>query len=749
MKRSAPVGRIHLAHAALTITLVACAGDGPAGEPSGSGGAGGNTTSTTGVVSSSGTGGEGGALPEEFSVGGVVTDGVAPIAGAIVMQGGGSPDFVTGLDGTFSIQLSRTIPGTPTVVAAKVGYRSRGVEITRLPEVPIELALLAVSPPDNTAYVFGNPGKGDAGHDNSTAFCGHCHTTLTAQFQTSAHARATRDPLVQALYAGTSRAHGDEASCVAAGGVHRAGRVPGSVGDVEPKCYLGGGVLSDLNPACGGAGQLACDDPALPAGSRPTRFGGCADCHAAGLEGATGGRNLLDAVGVAFENGNHCDTCHKVRDVDLSRPPGTAGALVLQRPRERLTDMPGAPLRQVMFGPYPDVPNEFMGGSYQPVFSSAVFCAGCHEQKQAALLPGATLDASRWPEGLPTHSTYSEWSESSWGTPGTPCQFCHMPAVTNLKSTVDVTTEENAGIVFGFVRPEGAIRSHTFRGPLAGSPRLIDEALRLGVSVTPQGGALGVTVHLRNQECGHALPTGEPMRALVLLVRAEGCDAPLLPTGGMTVNDVGGALVRGVLGQGAVLSGVTLTWAAGAARARPGHVVRVVRPTGTFDDYTGVGRFADPLLSAEDKGLEVHAPVGEAVVLSVGGGVLMLETPITAQAGDVLLLGETLAWPPVDGQAALALAGIAGSTFARVLVDPSGERQVPHHRAVDIASDNRIPAQSEGVSEHSFALQPGCSEARVEVVVLYRPVPLGLGRERGAETRDHVIAKTTRVVQLP
>ncbi|WP_063748795.1 carboxypeptidase-like regulatory domain-containing protein [Chondromyces apiculatus] len=703
-------------------------------------------TSTTGAVTSVGSGGSGGALPEEFVVSGVVTEKGVPVAGAMVMQGGGVAELVTGEDGAFSITLRKAIPGVPTVVAAKVGYRSRGVEITEVPEGPIGIEIVAAAPPDNTAYVFGDPGTGDPAHDSSTAFCGHCHTTLVAQFQTSAHARATRDPLVQDLYAGTSRAHGTAASCAAAGGVFRAGRTPGAAGGSEMRCYLGGGVLPDLNPGCGGAGELSCDDPGLPAGSRPVAFGGCADCHAAGMDGEAGGRDLLDAVGVAFENGNHCDVCHKVSGVDLTRPPGTGGALLLQRPRERVSGLPGADLMQVMFGPYPDVPNEFMGGSYQPVFSRAEFCAGCHQQEQAALVPGTSLDAARWPSGLPVHSTYAEWAASPWGTPGTPCQFCHMPEVEGLKSSVDVTTEENAGIVFGFLRPQGTIRSHAFRGPLGGSPRLLDEALLLGMTVTAQGGELGVSVQLRNQGAGHALPTGEPMRALVALVRAEGCDMPLSPVGGMTVSDVGGALARGVVGQGAAFSGATLAWAEGAARATPGQVVRVVRPTGVFDDYVGVERFADPLLSAQEKGVEIHAPVGEAAVVAVAGGALTLGGALAVHDGDVVLLGEALAWPPVDGQAVRALAGATGSTFARVLVDPAGNRHVPHHRAVDMVSDNRIPPRADGFSVHRFALADGCTEARVEVVVLYRPVPLSLGRERGAEARDYVMGTLSRVV---
>lgn len=738
--------------AALALVLAAalgpaaCSGDdAPAGTSgAGSGGAP-ATTSSSGPTSVS-SGGGGGELPEVFTVTGVVTDGEAPLEGAIVMQGGGAPDLVTGPDGAFSVALTREIPGTPTLVAAKVGYRTRGIEFTALPGGPVELALLEAAPPDDTGYVFGDPGTGDPAHDSSTAYCGHCHTTLVAQFQTSGHARATRDPLVQDLYAGTAQGITTAGACAAAGGSWRAGREPGSAGATAMKCYVGAGVLPDLNPGCGAQGQLACDDPALPAAEQPAAFGACADCHAAGIDGPAGGRDLLEATGIAFENGVHCDVCHKARDVDLGKPPGAGGALVLQRPHEKDSELPGGKHIQVMFGPYPDVPNEFMGGSYQPKFTSSVFCAACHEQKQAALLPGASLDPARWPEGLPTHATFSEWSDGPWNTPGTQCQFCHMPEETGLKSTVDVTDETNAGITFGFIRPEGSIRAHVFRGPLAGSPRLIDDAVSLGLALSAQGGELSVGVQLHNQGCGHAIPTGEPMRALVLLVGAACDGAELAPSSGMTVNDTGGATAEGRVGDGATLAGTALAWPAGAARAKAGDVVRVVRPTGIFDDYVGIGFFADPALSAAQKGLEVRAPVGEAAVVAAAGGVITLAAPIAAQDGDVVLLGDALAWPPADGQPSAALAGAAGYTFAKVLVDPAGQRGAPHHRAVDIASDNRIAPQGDAFTSHGFALPPGCASATVTAVLLYRAVPVALARERGIEAQDQVIATTTQTV---
>lgn len=707
-----------------------------------------STSTQTPVTSSTSTGEP---LPDTFTVTGVVTDGSAPLEGAIVMQAGGEPAITTGPDGAFSIVLTSAIPGTRTIAAAKVGYRTKGVELFALPEEPVVLELLAVSVPDNESYVYGDPGVGDP--DSSTQYCDHCHTTFVKQFRASAHAKAAKDPLVQDLYAGVTSAAGGAATCAAIGGVWRPGLVPGTPGAATDKCYAGGGVLPDLNPSCGAPGEASCDDPALPAAKKPDAFGRCADCHAPGILGKAGGRNLHDAVGTAFDAGNHCDVCHKARDVDLDAPAGVAGALVLQRPREKQSDEPNAKLVPVMFGPLPDVPNEFMGGSYQPKFSTSDLCGACHGLHQEALVPGSALDPARWPDGLPIHDTYAEWKESSWNTPGTPCQFCHMPPDdTGLQSSIDVANAENASITFGFLRPPERIRKHIFRGPLEGSPRLIDGALNvvLATSVDAGGGTPSVTatVTVQNLLAGHAVPTGEPMRSLVLVVRAEGCAQAWTATAGATIQDGAGAFATGVVGAGVSPAGAALAWVQGAAAAKPGMRVRAARPTGELDDYTGIGYFADPALLPEDKGLPIFAPAGEATVIGAANGEVALDAALALLPGDVVYLGDALPTSIDDGAASIAVAGAAGYTFAKTLIDPEGARHVHHYRAIDIASDNRIPPQGSAETKHTFAVPAGCSAGKVTATLLYRPVPVDMARLRGWDAQDWVVGQAVEDVSV-
>jgi hypothetical protein len=181
-------------------------------------------------------------------------------------------------------------------------------------------------------------------------------------------------------------------------------------------------------------------------------------------------------------------------------------------------------------------------------------------------------------------------------------------------------------------------------------------------------------------------------------------------------------------------------WPDGAAVAEPGQIIRIVRPTGAFDDYEGIGAFADPSMGAEDKGMEIFAPVGDLTVVAVSELGLELEGDVDWVDGDKLYLG--VPWPEaaVDGQRSLPLAGTAGTAFARVLLDGEGNRHVPHYRAIDMASDNRIPPGSNALSSHSFSLPEGCGPVDVRATVLYRPVPMHMAVARGWDAKDYIIA---------
>jgi hypothetical protein len=235
----------------------------------------------------------------------------------------------------------------------------------------------------------------------------------------------------------------------------------------------------------------------------------------------------------------------------------------------------------------------------------------------------------------------------------------------------------------------------------------------------------------------------------VLVVTADGCGDAFAASGGQTIEAAGGAHAEATLGQDASLASNTLDWPEGAAMAQIGSVVRFVRPTGTFVDYEGVGVFQGAELSLEDKGLELREPVGEATVEAVNGSLLALSSALPAAVGDVVLLSDPVPATLGDGDVARAFAGAAGSTFTKVLADASGREHVPHHRAVDVRRDNRIPPTATATTTHTFAIPPGCTQADVRATVLYRPLPLGLSRERDWDARDYVAIEALESVTIP
>ena len=174
--------------------------------------------------------------------------------------------------------------------------------------------------------------------------------------------------------------------------------------------------------------------------------------------------------------------------------------------------------------------------------------------------------------------------------------------------------------------------------------------------------------------------------------------------------------------------------------ANEGDVVRFVRPSRVFYDYTGPGIFSDGGLTAEDKGMEIFTPVGTATVVGIDGEALSVDVLPDLVEGDIAYLGESWTSEPVDGQPALHLAGRSGSSFSKVLVDSEGNRHVPHYRAVDMASDNRILPGKNALTSHAFEWTDDCNTADVQATVLYRPIPLHLARLRGWESADYVIA---------
>lgn len=223
----------------------------------------------------------------------------------------------------------------------------------------------------------------------------------------------------------------------------------------------------------------------------PHSNGSCATCHVP----AMALHNPFDsdprkASGIERE-GVFCDLCHKVQDVVIDPVGGHPGilAMMLKRPENG---------KHVFFGPLDDV---FIGhsdlDSFNTVYRESRYCAACH-------------DGKFW--NVVVYSEFQEWSESSYAKRDIQCQDCHMKP---NGITRRFALEKEGSIL----RDPATVASHTLFG-------INDEAfMRESVTLTARaevgGDKMQIMVTVKNVKAGHHIPTGSPMRNMVLRVDAR------------------------------------------------------------------------------------------------------------------------------------------------------------------------------------------------------------------------------------
>ncbi|MFT7579014.1 MAG: hypothetical protein ACI9MR_000676 [Myxococcota bacterium] len=639
----------------------------------------------------------------ELSVTVLVTLDGLPAPDATVVLGGATKQWRTGTDGQVQVEVVLGPLGSAVLLGSHPDARTGGVEVVDSADATATITLERYDASDNLDYRFQHPGTPE--DRSNTSRCGHCHVTFDDQWVASAHSGSASNPWLWNVYEG-STADADRSACETRGGDWRAEPTPGG-GPASTRCFVSDGVS--------GPGATAME------------FGGCADCHAPGIDGALGGRDLRDAEDIAYEFGVHCDVCHKVDAVDLDAAPGVAGRLKLTRPSERSPSLSLGTHKPLTFGPHHDVLNPRMGNVQRDHYRQSQFCAGCHEQAQPVLVAGATIDLTRWPSGkLPIHTTYGEWLDGPLN-PGATCQSCHMPPEPALGNGAELSPmgQSIGSIVAGWRRPPGDTKKHTFQGPKS-QPEMLANAAFVDVASTQDGDRLSVQATTQNVGPGHAIPTGEPLRAMILVVEARCGATPLAAIGGDAVADVAGY-------DGVKAADEDWTkW----AEARVGDLVRVVSRPGGFHDYIGHGRFG-AAFSPEQKGLPVEHVVGERRVTAV-------DADGTLTFSDDLPAGDRAYLVQAGGPGPPALAGRPGVVFAKVLVGADGLRMVPHHAAVDVASDLRLRPGQRWVSEHVFDAA-GCETApTVEARLLYRRAPRWLAIERQWVVQDQEMTAVLR-----
>ena len=619
----------------------------------------------------------------------VTVDGT-PVEGATVVQAGREAAWTTDVEGRVAVEVDPTVPGDLVLVAAWPDARNVGAPVDGAGA--LTLALERFDPADNEAYVFADPGAHAVG-DSTAAECGHCHLTLHEGWAESAHRSAAKNPVVHEVYQGVDFDR-DEEGCADVGAWEGA-REPGTGAAVQA-C-----VVAEPAPA----------------------DGGCADCHAPGIGGVLAGHDLLDAIGLAYEYGVHCDVCHKVESVDPGAAPGVAGWLRVLRPSDLSPSPLLGPWHPLQFGPYIDVVNPAMGAVYRAHLHEADFCGGCHQLEPVV----AGADPARWPDGrLPVHTTWAEW-EAGPMNPAAPCQSCHMPPVADVGNAADLGNEFDLvpGVAGGWYRAPGAVRAHTWDGPRAVASGMLELAARLELATEVDGDVLVVRATVQNVGPGHALPTGEPLRQVVLEVDAACAGEPLDAVGGDVIPDWGGAAAERRAPD-------TLDRFPGAA---VGDLVRLARAMG-WVDYEGYGPFGDGRFDAEAKGVPDYEFVGSAQIVAVtADGVVTVDHPEWLAQADV-------AWWVRAADTTAALAGRPGFGFARVLADAGGRRMVPHALATDVVSDNRLLPGASWTSEHRF--RTVCADPVAAATLSYRAWPWAEAQRYGWELTPRTMAEASR-----
>jgi hypothetical protein len=510
------------------------------------------------------------------------------------------------------------------------------------------------------------------------------------------------------------------------------------------RCYLGDGALQYANPQC--------DDG--PCDFEATAFGDCAGCHAPAIDGELQHRNLLDAEGIAWQYGVSCDVCHRVESVIPFGEPGVNGALRLHRPSEPGPASLGANgLLPLSFGPSYDVPNPRMGVVQRDHYRNGELCSGCHQHDAAPFSLAGGIDLNRWPDGrLPIQSTWREWLDGPLGELVS-CNSCHMPPNPEAANTQDVQAlgAVALGIPGGWLRAPGEVRHHSWLGPRSDDPRMLRQAAALFIAKDLQGEQLTARVTVRNAGAGHAIPTGEAMRSLILLVEAS-CDGVVQPaTGGHVVPTLGGVIAERSAPDPLLEF----------PQARPGDRIRLLHTDGWID-YRGFGPFGDGVFSGPALGLPNQQFVAELVVwqASQGGGPVQVTRNIDAtgapvppspseqqqitqwlERSDSALLVTPSAVPSRDRPMQM-WGGFPGFTFARVMASEAGALQVPHYRAVDVVRDNRLLPQEDFTTTHVF--QVSCAEPVVTATLLHRRFPFWLNLQRGWDTDDRLMSRVSR-----
>ena len=629
---------------------------------------------------------------------GFVVDGATstPLANAVVVVNASVRGRTDGT-GYFAIDAP-SVTGLQSVLATHPGQLSAYLNVpASAPTIGLALTL--------PSYPMLTPGFEPEGPRSCTT----CHASYgtgwegEGAFVGSAHSTSALNPRVLDIWRGTASGRTSAESCAEVGGEFVA--VTNADGAPVSRCYVGAGLLPDLNPQCGHAGQPRCDDHDAPESARPTAWSDCAGCHTPGAAIRVPSELDLDvAEALPIVGSVTCAGCHRIADVGDPDAPGVLEGATMIR-----GSLPsGLPLG---LGPLDDSGGPLMATGHAPLFSESRLCAPCHQDTfhAAGMNP-------RWaPAGVPSEQTYAEWFESPYasGARESTCQNCHMPSLENLgvlPTFAEIATD-------GPSRSGAVIHTHDFSA-LTGTDSL-EAALDLAVETRREGDLLIVDASITNVAVGHGFPSGVTSRNALIVVTAELTSGPLVEVGGEVL-----PLYAGSYDMGRIVSSsgghLTLDHALDASAVGRELRAWTDSPARHAHESFGVLRALPP----SERAMMLTEARGRFRILAVRGVEVDVET-LGASLGDL----SSAHFAVGDEE---RLAGVAGLGLAKVNRAADGSENVPFWRAVDVLWDNRLAPDETQRSEHRFAIpRSAAGVVTVRARLLYRRAFADLAAERG------------------
>jgi hypothetical protein len=200
----------------------------------------------------------------------------------------------------------------------------------------------------------------------------------------------------------------------------------------------------------------------------------CLRCHSP-LAASSGDLSLTRKI--SWE-GITCDYCHSVQEVTPTKINAVARV----------------EFNGIKSGPSAGAVSPAHGTRFSKVHTTSLICSTCHDYRNSL--------------GFQVLSTYSEWEKSPYAKSGQQCQSCHMYGVQGKIVDVRVTEASGQGI-------------NLHQMPGSHSVEQLNRAIQSQISATRQGDKVKVVVKLTNAGAGHYVPTGSPMRKLILEVRLD------------------------------------------------------------------------------------------------------------------------------------------------------------------------------------------------------------------------------------